>query len=54
MKKDPSVLFCNVPNLSVSKILHAQEKHYASIKLTITEENQGLDRIFFQKAQAGD
>lgn len=29
-----------------------KEKLYTSIKLTTTEENQGLDRTFFQKKQA--
>lgn len=44
-------MFCNAPNLH-KKYYMPKEKLYTSIKLTTTEENQGLDRTFFQKKQA--
>lgn len=57
VKKDHllfSYLFSNVPISQYEKYYMSRKNITLRIKLTINEENQGLNRIFFQKEQTGD
>lgn len=42
------------PSLQYQKYYMTRKNITLSIKLTITEENQVLNRIFFQEEEAGD